>query len=185
MSDHALKALLCAEKLDRFAETFRKKNAHLGLGVTRIGVHSGVATVGNFGGRARFDYTAMGDAVNTAARLESSNKRYGTRIGVSQETAEMASAMAGPNTRIPLLQTIGKVMLKGKTRPVTMYTINNDAEEEFVWAYEAAFALIDVDLSKAAKALEELFRVNPSDPLVRWHRSRLQKGETGTLIGAA
>ena len=106
-------------------------------------MHTGVATVGNFGGRARFDYTAMGDTVNTAARLESANKRYGTRVGVSQETVEAANAMAGRSDRLPLLQTIGHIMLKGKTKPVTVYTINNDAEEEFVWAYEAAFSLIE------------------------------------------
>ena len=185
MADHALQALKCAEKLDIFAEKFRQKNAHLGLGVTRIGVHSGVATVGNFGGRARFDYTAMGDAVNTAARLESSNKRYGTRIGVSQETAEMAGAMAGSGERLPLLQTIGQVNLKGKSKPVTVYTINTDAEEEFVWAYEAAFSLIDVDLEKARLALTELFRNNPNDPLVHWHLDRIKDGGTGTIIGAA
>lgn len=185
MADHALQALKCAEKLDIFAENFRQKNAHLGLGVTRIGVHSGVATVGNFGGRARFDYTAMGDTVNTAARLESSNKRYGTRIGVSQATAEMAGAMAGSGERLPLLQTIGQVNLKGKSKPVTVYTINTDAEEEFVWAYEAAFSLIDVDLEKARVALTELFRNNPNDPLVKWHLDRLKDGGTGTIIGAA
>ena len=185
MADHALHALKCSEKLDIFAEKFRLKNAHLGLGVTRIGVHSGVATVGNFGGRARFDYTAMGDAVNTAARLESSNKRYGTRVGVSQETAEMAGAMAGSGERLPLLQTIGQVNLKGKSKPVTVYTINTDAEEEFVWAYEAAFSLIDVDLERAKKALTELFRNNPNDPLVKWHLDRLKDGGTGIIIGAA
>lgn len=185
MADHALQALKCAEKLDIFAEKFRQKNAHLGLGVTRIGVHSGIATVGNFGGRARFDYTAMGDTVNTAARLESSNKRYGTRIGVSQATAEMAGAMAGSGERLPLLQTIGQVNLKGKSKPVTVYTINTDAEEEFVWAYEAAFSLIDVDLEKARVAFTELFRNNPNDPLVKWHLDRIKDGGTGTIIGAA
>ncbi len=182
MKKHAMKALQCVAALDRFGETFRKKNAHLGLGVTRIGVHSGVATVGNFGGRARFDYTAMGDAVNTAARLESSNKRFGTRVGVSQETAELAGAMAGPGDRLPMLQTIGQVLLKGKTRPVTVYTVNTDADEEFVWAYEAAFSMLDIDPPKARAALEELFRTNPTDPLVRWHLDRLERGEIGSII---
>lgn len=185
MKDHALRALQCAGELDKFGEQFRKKNAHLGLGITRIGVHTGIATVGNFGGRARFDYTAMGDTVNTAARLESSNKRYGTRVGVSQETAEIANAMATRRDKLPLLQTIGQIMLKGKTKPVTVYTVNNDAEEEFVWAYEAAFSMIDLDLPKARTAFEELFRTNPNDPLVKWHLERFEKGETGTMIGQA
>ncbi|MEL6794983.1 MAG: adenylate/guanylate cyclase domain-containing protein, partial [Pseudomonadota bacterium] len=185
MANHALRALQCAGELDKFGERFRRKNAHLGLGVTRIGVHTGVATVGNFGGRARFDYTAMGDTVNTAARLESSNKRYGTRVGVSQETAEAANADATREDELPLLQTIGQIMLKGKTKPVTVYTVNNDADEEFVWAYEAAFSMIETDLAKAKTALEELFRANPNDPLVRWHLNRFEQGETGIMIGAA
>lgn len=185
MADHALKALQCAAELDKFGEAFRRRHAHLGLGVTRIGVHTGVATVGNFGGRARFDYTAMGDAVNTAARLESTNKRYGTRVGVSQETAEHASAMAGPEDKLPILQTIGQIMLKGKTKPVTVYTINNDADEEFVWAYEAAFSMIDVDFVKARKALDELLRANPTDPLLKWHLARFERGDRGTMIDGA
>ncbi|MGB0507694.1 MAG: adenylate/guanylate cyclase domain-containing protein, partial [Pikeienuella sp.] len=182
LKNHSLYALRCAEELDRFAENYKRENAHLGLGVTRIGVHSGVATVGNFGGTTRFDYTAIGDSVNTAARLESSNKQYGTRIGVSQECAEMASARAEAGEELPLLQTIGLVMLKGKTRPVTVYTINTDEDEEFVWAYEAAFSLLEIDTSKARAAFDQLFRSTPSDPLVKFHITRLENGETGGVI---
>jgi adenylate cyclase len=50
------------------------------FGHTRIGVNTGQAIVGNFGDFDRFDYTAMGDAMNTAARLESLNMHIGTRI---------------------------------------------------------------------------------------------------------
>lgn len=53
------------------------------IGKTRIGVNSGQVVVGNFGGSTMFDYTAYGDAVNTAARLESINKQLGTNICVS------------------------------------------------------------------------------------------------------
>ena len=45
--------------------------------------------------------------------------------------------------------------------------------------------MVDVDLEKAKSAMEELFRTNPNDPLVRWHLERFEKGETGTMIGAA
>jgi len=49
------------------------------FGTTRIGVHAGPAWVGNFGGSRFFDYTAYGDTINTAARLEAANKVLGTR----------------------------------------------------------------------------------------------------------
>ena len=56
------------------------KEKGIDFGETRIGVNSGEVVVGNFGGSSMFDYTAYGDAVNTAARLESVNKQLGTNI---------------------------------------------------------------------------------------------------------
>ena len=67
----------------------RRRSARAGaqegvaLGATRIGVHAGPAIVGNFGGGRFFDYTAYGDTINIAARLEAANKQLGTRICVS------------------------------------------------------------------------------------------------------
>ena len=58
------------------------------LGATRIGVHAGPAIVGNFGGGRFFDYTAYGDTINIAARLEAANKQLGTRICVSASAGE-------------------------------------------------------------------------------------------------
>ncbi len=71
--------------LDRFASEFVETVAAEGttFGVTRIGVHTGEATVGNFGGDVFFDYTAMGDTMNVAARLEGANKAYGGHVTIS------------------------------------------------------------------------------------------------------
>lgn len=183
LPNHALQAIRCAEAMDRFCEKFRKENAHLGLGITRIGVHSGIATVGNFGGTTRFDYTAIGDAVNVAARLESSNKTYGTRIAVSDGATALASAAAGEDDRLPLFQTIGHIVLKGKTKPVTVYTLNTDADEEFIWAYEAAFSLFETSLDRTKKALADLLALRPDDPLTNFHLRRIERGETTSVIG--
>ncbi len=54
------------------------------IGRTRVGVHFGEAIVGNFGGEGRIQYTALGDAMNTAARLEGANKPLDTTILVSR-----------------------------------------------------------------------------------------------------
>ena len=86
--DHAARAVACALDARR---TSRKRSASAGaskgvaLGATRIGVHAGPAIVGNFGGGRFFDYTAYGDTINIAARLEAANKQLGTRICVSAD----------------------------------------------------------------------------------------------------
>src|ERR1700709_1401162 len=83
--DYARRAVACAHDLDAWAEGFRDRWTAKGVnfGITRIGVHAGPALVGHFGGSRFFDYTAYGDTINTAARLESANKFLGTRICVS------------------------------------------------------------------------------------------------------
>jgi len=58
---------------------------------TRIGVHTGLANVGNFGSADRFDYTALGENINLASRLEGLNKHLGTDILITRQTAEGAS----------------------------------------------------------------------------------------------
>jgi adenylate cyclase len=88
--DHAVRAVACALALDEHAQAFRERcwQKGIALGVTRIGVHAGSAIVGNFGGGRFFDYTAYGDTINVAARLEEANKQLGTRICVSATLAE-------------------------------------------------------------------------------------------------
>jgi adenylate cyclase len=88
-SDHAQRAVECAMAIDQWSARFRQRVEQEGidLGVTRIGVNTGKCIVGNFGGKRRFDYTAHGDAINTAARLEAINQRLGTTICVQDLSA--------------------------------------------------------------------------------------------------
>ena len=90
--EHASKAVACAMKLDAYAQSISKEMTKKGvmLGSTRIGINTGEAIVGSFGGEYFFDYTAYGAPVNIAARLESANKTFGTRICVSQHTVDLA-----------------------------------------------------------------------------------------------
>ena len=85
----------------------------IALGVTRIGVHAGPAIVGNFGGGRFFDYTAYGDTINVAARLEAANKQLGTRICVSATLADKVEEFRG--------RPIGDLVLRGKTEPLRAF----------------------------------------------------------------
>jgi adenylate cyclase len=83
--DYATRAIACVHDLDGWAVKFRErwKPKGVNFGVTRIGAHAGPVLVGNFGGSRFFDYTAYGDTINTAARLEAANKFLCTRTCVS------------------------------------------------------------------------------------------------------
>jgi adenylate cyclase len=83
------------------------------IGRTRVGVHYGEAVVGNFGGEGRIQYTALGDAMNTAARLEGANKPLDTRVLVSREAAERSG--------LDWFRPMGAVTLRGRKTPVEIF----------------------------------------------------------------
>jgi len=87
----------------------------------RVGIHSCTAVIGNLGSSDRFDYTAIGDGVNLAARLEGVNKLYNSGILISGETA--ARLEGAVHVRL-----VDRVIVKGKSEPVDIYTPCNDPE---------------------------------------------------------
>src|SRR5205814_6616901 len=120
--DYAARAIACAQDLDRWAEAFRERwrAKGVGFGVTRIGVHAGPALVGNFGGDRFFDYTAYGDTINTAARLEAANKALGTRICISHAVASGAPGFRG--------RPIGDLVLRGRSEALRAHEPLSAAE---------------------------------------------------------
>ena len=179
--DHRQRALNCAIAMQRFSTGYAAdmKARGTAFGHTRIGVHSGEVIVGNFGGSHMFDYRALGDAINTASRLESVNKHLGTRVCVSENTL---SGCTGVVTR-----PVGRLVLKGKTEPLMVFQpLHNGLEVPGAPLddpeYAAAYALLNQDPVAARSAFEQLGRERPADPLVTLHLHRLQENQTGDLI---
>lgn len=170
--DQAARALDLAIAIDAFSERFRANARRQGitLGVTRIGIHKGEAIVGNFGGERFFDYTGIGDTVNTAARLEAANRQFGTRVCVSDTVAN-----ACPDHRF---RPIGLVRLKGKTQPLCCFELATTLDDQTRTheSYRTAFELIETDPETALAHFEDLQREFPSDGLIAYQAKRLRNG---------
>jgi adenylate cyclase len=91
------------------------------IGCTRVGLHYGEAVVGNFGGEGRIQYTALGDGMNTAARLESANKSLKTTMLVSKEAKDRST--------LDIFRPMGRVVLSGRATPVEVWEPKPDMEE--------------------------------------------------------
>lgn len=179
LPDFAEKAVRCALEIDDFGEKFRKEHEARGIpfGMTRIGVHTGSAIIGNFGGRARFTYTAAGDAVNTAARLEALNKRLGTRVCTSGDTRSRCKGIE--------FRPVGTVNVKGKTESVEVWEPLHGGQYSaaYLKRYEAAFEKMKEGSRDAQSLFSALQSEDPNDPLVRMYLERLKGGQTGIAIG--
>jgi adenylate cyclase len=173
--DYATRAVACAHDLDAWAEAFRQRWEARGVnfGATRIGVHAGPALVGNFGGSRFFDYTAYGDTINTAARLEGANKFLGTRICASAAVAEAAEGFKG--------RPIGDIMLRGRSEPLRAYEpLRADAFETPATAqYAEAFAKLEAGDTTAMPAFAALVGAHAEDALAGFHLKRLLNGAKG------
>ncbi|MCY0998962.1 adenylate/guanylate cyclase domain-containing protein [Myxococcus sp. MISCRS1] len=156
--DHAVRAcrgaLAAKAEVDAMREEFRAKG--LPDVYTRIGVNSAVNFVGNFGSEQLFSYTAIGDGMNLAARLEGANKAYGSVIMIGPRTYELAREHIE-------VRELDRVRVAGKTEAVTVYELlalkgGLDARKRAtVERYHAALALYrEGRFEEAASALERL-----------------------------
>ena len=116
--DHEARACLAAVDIQRRLKLLGVKIAERGLTqmYARIGINSGVVTVGNMGSDRQFNYTAMGDQVNLASRLEGVNKEFGTQIIASDSTVEKARGKVE-------VRELAIIRVKGKKKGVRIYEI--------------------------------------------------------------
>lgn len=178
--DHAAAAIRMVVDLDRFANKFVDNVAAEGttFGVTRIGVHTGEATVGNFGGDVFFDYTAMGDTMNVAARLEGANKAYGGRVTISGDALTHAGGVVDGIVTRP----IGRLRVKGRIEPLATFEAfaPDDPRATYVTDYIAAYERLCADGS--AEGFEVLACRHPDDALIAFHAARHKDGERGEVV---
>jgi adenylate cyclase len=114
--NHAELAAGCALKMMKVLGEMNEawsENRRLNIG---IGLNSGLMTVGNMGSQGRMNYTLMGDNVNLGARLEGTNKEYGTNIIISEYTYQHLNGHA-------LVRELDNIRVKGKNKPVLVYEL--------------------------------------------------------------
>jgi adenylate cyclase len=164
----ALHATSTAIAMQRAMRAFRASIERQGMPplYMRVGIHSGHAVVGNLGSAKRFDYTAIGDDVNLAARLEGVNKLYGTEILISETTAEQIRGQVS-------LRWIDRVVVKGKSQPINIYTPCDDQ----TLIEKSSLAITQYqsrNWADAKRYFRELMDSYPEDPIAPVYLKRLE-----------
>jgi class 3 adenylate cyclase/CHASE2 domain-containing sensor protein len=177
LADHAACAVGCAIEMDRFASQFSREQKALGVpfGITRIGVHTGPGVVGNFGSSTRFNYTATGDSVNLASRLEGLNKYFHTRMAVSETSKDLCPDIA--------FRPLGDIVVKGRAEPIEVWQpLESGADSGFALRYRKAYDAMKEEDPSACEMFAALASERPEDSLVKVHYERLRRGERGATI---
>lgn len=145
------------------------------IGKTRVGMHWGEAVVGNFGGENRIQYTALGDSMNTAARLESGNKAFRSSVMASEDFAS--------RTTLDWWRPMGKVVLSGRSSPVALCEPAPGFAAEDRQALAAALDLLVQDRAAALAALRQLCTRHPEDEALHGLLDRCeQSGPDGVYV---
>jgi adenylate cyclase len=170
LPDHPRRAVACATAIRQWSAAFRQTAfpASLGFGRTRIGIETGDAIVGDVGIRAKLDYTAHGDAVNAAARLEAANKDLGSTICIGPMAASFCDAAA--------LRPLGTITLRGRDESHAVFEPWPESAPD-IWRekYLAAFDLVRQDPAQAAERFAELAAELPGDPVSKQFAERLRR----------
>ena len=176
-SDHADRAVAAALAMDQAGQRFSAELAARGIewGHTRIGVHTGMALVGNIGTRGKLKYGALGDSLNTASRVEGLNKYIGSHVAVSGETVAKCRSQA--------FRPVGDIIVKGRKNAVPILVPVSPADPPLLLArYAEAYAALSQKKPEAAELFAALHHDFPADAPAAFHAGRLAAGESGVLV---
>ena len=177
-TDHAKRALRAALDYEEAVRRFNRKAREIygfdrDLFIARVGLHSGPAIVGNIGSRSRHNYTAIGDSVNLASRLEGLGKYYDVTLLISEDALREAGALDSKE-----LYLIDRVAVKGRSSAIAIYGCTRGIPEEQIALYRFAFESYQKqEWKKAAEALAQASRVPPSQILLERCQRALAHGE--------
>ena len=155
--DDCERAVNCAVAMYEAGEKFRR-DAPEGvppIGVTRVGVHFGEAIVGNFGGEGRIQYTALGDSMNTASRLEGANKYLKTKTLVSDTVVE--------RSKLTAFRPVGRITVSGRSTPMEVFEPVLNFSDEAVQQFTDIFRRFDNGDESALVEFETMSSENPDD----------------------
>jgi adenylate cyclase len=168
MPDHADMAVLTGLKMQKRLEGLNREWKKNGLPEIscRIGINTGPMIVGNMGSNQVFDYTVIGDSVNLASRLEGANKRYRTRLMVSEYTHGYLTPDRF-KTRV-----LDVIRVKGKSEPVKVFEVYAESscaipheEETYYRLYEEAFeSYLSRDFAEANEKFRNALNYRKNDP---------------------
>ena len=165
-------AVAAALAMLEFTRTFGQHDTDRAmLGRTRVGLHHGEAIVGNFGGEGRISYTALGDSMNTAARLEGANKYLKTRALISDDVRKMVDT--------DILRPMGRIVLSGRPTPIVVWEPAPDIEPEVRLELTRLWLQFDTGDREALHAIEAIAAKNDKDVALSGFACRLRKAGPG------
>jgi len=178
--DDAMRAAKAGYAMWEAGEAFRREVAEMDpslprIGKTRVGLHYGEAVIGNFGGDTRIQYTALGDSMNTAARLEAANKALESSVMASRDFAERAG--------LDWWREMGRVLLRGRAAPVDLMEPAPAFPDEDRKLLEQAAALAASDPVQAHAIAQQVSSRHPDDSALRNLAHRYSNlGEGGAYV---